>query len=211
MIDRRLLFHTDIQSSCPEPCQACDYKGAHGFSFRCLLRRKDKNREPDIPERHGVTCSAPRYRLFRWFPFKIYCKVADWKEEALQHVHISAMLSCATATIVQGLHRGWTADERQEFHRSCIEQELGNDDIREDVALPTEDDAISPDLKLVFGHVIGLGMASGLAGLRQATRVGMAGTATAFWAAFSQHLPGSLEWHDSDVTMYASSELLDKG
>lgn len=233
--DRKLLLTLDVKEQCPSPCKMCDHKNSGAFGFRCLLRKQDKNSELDVQESHGVKCTAPKRRswgFIRRYPYAKQCEVADWQELALQQVHVSAMLSCATTTILAGLLGDVTATRRQELHGICVQMEQGNSvSQREQQAyerqMKTVDEYVSKGLKLTFGVFLVFGLASGLAALRLASHgneriqeIALLEGAKAmtlpadfrpedFLAPFAQHAVGEgLEVRPADRALYANSELV---
>lgn len=177
MADRQMLLTLDIENNCPAPCRQCDRHDSAGFSFRCLLWREDKDRAPVLAGQHGVTCDPPRRRWFRWIPFARQCKVADWQEEAVQHVHLSSLLTCTATTMVMGLSGQLSQEERRDMHRTClkVEQGLHVSGVDEErylgrLGLVSDDHIVSSHLKVAFSIILFHGLASGLAGLRAATR-----------------------------------------
>lgn len=233
--DRKLLLTLDVKEQCPSPCKMCDRKNSGAFGFRCLLRKQDKNSELDVQESHGVKCTAPKRRswgFIRRYPYAKQCEVADWQELALQQVHVSAMLSCATTTILAGLLGDVTATRRQELHDICVQMEQGNSvSQREQQAyerqMKTVDEYVSKGLKLTFGVFLVFGLASGLAALRLASHgneriqeIALLEGAKAmtlpadfrpedFLAPFAQHAVGEgLEVRPADRALYANSELV---
>jgi len=172
LVDRKLLHSHDISQNCPSPCQKCDFTGSSGFEFRCFLNRRDKNKEIQMS---GVRCGSATRRGFLWLGFQRQCSVADWTESALTHIHVSAVLSCASTTMIMGLNRPLSIDRRREMHVLCMKTEQGENltpDEKEDyeAQLLAMDDVVRDHLMLVFNNIMLVGMASGLAGLRAETR-----------------------------------------
>lgn len=178
LADRTLLLTLAIENHCPSPCQKCDHHDAGGFGFRCLLWRSDKNKAPQVHMQHRVTCKDPTYRWWAWhslYPYARQCTVADWKESAVQHEHVSAMLTCATTTILMGLDGELPQARRHKMFDICTKQQQGNkltpQEKRDyDAQVLVVDGAVPKSFMAVYGSIHVLGLVSGLAALRAETR-----------------------------------------
>lgn len=179
-----------------------------------------------LPQQHGLTCDAPqprRMRWLRWYPYSRQCIVADWQEAAIQHVHVSAMLSCASLAMVLSLNSGLRGEQHRQMHRLCLVVEQGailtDAEAQEyNAALNRTDSVISKGLRVVLGTVLVLGLASGLAGLRTAalgnTRPVLLQSSRLtlqpedFTEVFRWHLADEgLAIRDDDYAMYANVDL----
>lgn len=177
LADRKALidysWRDRVESACPKPCKRCDLHKSSSFGFRCLLDKGEQDLEPQGVG-GGVTCSEPRKRFLRRWREK-QCEVNDWKETALQHLHVSAMMSCASLTMLMGVN-GWISQSRrQELHELCLKTEQGNflseeEEADYQVQMEVNDDVVPQGFKLALNTVLVYGLSSGVAGLRAATR-----------------------------------------
>jgi len=131
----------------------------------------------------------------------------------MQHVHVAAAVSCTGETILMSVNSELTTVRRREMYALCLATEQGND-VTSDQKKEYEDqgklmDGVVPrNLNLALNSILTVGLASGLASLRQATR-GHARSALLerdtvdFAAPFEQQLGiEGLQVPAEDVTMY---------
>lgn len=235
--DRHLLLDIeDIVEQCPSPCRKCDHEASAAFGFRCILDSADKDSVPSLPARHGVTCAPPRRRSgVAWFSWwgsshSRQCHVADWKEAAAQHVHISAALACAATLMLTSLSATLTQAERRTMHRHCMALEHGGA-LKQDqqdwyITQSSKNHGLVPNsVKLALNAILASGLATGLAGLRAATRGNERRASSSTWAtlleesgleepaAFSAHFAQALveeglEVSAADRAMFGARSLL---
>jgi len=212
LADRKLLL--DVKNVCPSVCRMCDQQGSGAFGFRCLVYSRDKNTVPVLKSGHDLECAAPEKRgWLRRYRYGRQCTVPDWKESAMQHVHVAAAVSCTGETILMSVNSELTTVRRREMYALCLATEQGND-VTSDQKKEYEDqgklmDGVVPrNLNLALNSILTVGLASGLASLRQATR-GHARSALLerdtvdFAAPFEQQLGiEGLQVPAEDVTMY---------
>lgn len=178
-LERKVLFLDDIESDCPAPCAKCSKKhnswskGEELFKFKCLL----KNKGDKPPAEEGLTCTAPRSRRSFWrfhtLAYKSWCTVSQWQKAACNQLRVTTLMSCGTNLILQPLMHHWNASTAMESAYvtffDCVRWETtlqsfhsmhyryGHAGHR--VSVPKKN-------QLGFRLILGLGLANGLAALR---------------------------------------------
>jgi len=211
--DRKLLHSERV---CPAVCQMCDQRGSGAFGFRCLILVRDRDENPFLASGQDLSCSAPEKRgWWRRYRYSRQCTVPDWKESAMQHVHVAAAVACAGESILMSVRSKLTAPRRRELYELCLASEQGNaisarmKQNYEDQG-KLMDDSVPRELRLALNSILTVGLASGLASLRQATRgnthsVLLESGAVDFAAPFVKHIVG-LEVPKEDVALYGDRE-----
>lgn len=187
VFDRSLMLSHSFNGRCPTHCEGgCER--LNGFTFRCVSGEATKDRTPSLTREIGVqsfTCTEPVPKPRKWSSYlqpwlatkyQKDCEVVDWRDQAVQQVHVSAMLHCGTSTILIGLMRELSDAQRHELHDLCVRKEQG-------VALTlvqeakfsvmrswAADDVVPHVFKLGFGIFASLALASGMAALRQSSK-----------------------------------------
>jgi len=216
--DRKLLLSQEfLGESCP--CDKCQPLSGH--SFRCYLTEKHKDKA--MPR--GVMCSeAPKKRygsLFMTRKYSTKCTVTDWEQAALQQLHISAVMSCASLTMVLGLRSEVAPGASKELFGTCLDVKQTAEASDEKMKFYKEklkalDDVVSKQDKMVMGLVLTFGQVSGIADLRVASRGNLAPSALlqgdskeTFSQVFAKAAEeAGLAGQDADADMYGDQNLL---
>jgi len=207
MADRRFLRSHGLDRACPSVCRQCDQRASSAFGFRCLVYRRDRDTQPVLASGHALHCPSLQDRgWWRRYRYSRQCVVPDWKESALQHVHVAAAVSCTGESILMSLNSYLTEPQRRELYTVCLATEQGNvvspqQKQKYEVQANLSDDILPRSLRVAFNSVVTVGLASGLAGLRQATRGNESG-AVDFAAPFVQHINGNVS--NEDIALYGN-------
>lgn len=180
-LERTALMPADIEANCPAPCGSCSRehnswrKGEEMFKFKCLLNHGEAS-----PAQAGLECTPPRRRRSFWRPHKwgrkSWCTVHDWQQQACRQLRVTAMVGCGTDLILQTILHHWNASTVDNFashtYFDCVKWETtlspygsmhyryGHAGFRHTVPLRNQ---------LGFRLVLALGLANGLAALRDSS------------------------------------------
>lgn len=186
LFDQSLMLNHVFRGECPSPCTSCERN--NGFGFRCFTSgRENRDITPTLNTSSGVqsfTCTSSRKRviasMMAWDNVHYKdCEVQDWREFAIQQVHLSAMLHCGMGTILAGLMKDMSAEHRGVLHDACVRREQGNPVAELGYKALTEwtADAAVPEFnKLAFGIFTSLALATGMAALRVSSKGHRLGT-----------------------------------
>lgn len=141
--------------------------------------------------------------------------MTDWEQAALQQLHISAVMSCASLTTVLGLRSGVTPTTPDLFEM-CVDLEQREEvsvDARKvyEEKLKALDDVVSKQHKVVMGLVLTFGQVSGMADLRAASQGNLASSALLQEETFSHAFAEAAEDVDlagRDADMYGDRSLM---
>lgn len=189
-LERTVLFEEAVEdpANCPPPCGLCQRKhnswrkGEELFSFKCLLQR---GQQP--PSEPGLSCTDPKRRGSFWRPHvfarKTWCKVEDWKKSVCQQLKSASLMTCGIRRILDPLQGGGTNFNSTEYSQ-CLARAMrmeghGEEAVEIDARIPHRN-------RVAWGLVMSLGLANGLAGLRDASKTVPVGLATALLDPFLQ-------------------------
>ena len=133
----------------------------------------------------------------------------------MQHMHVGAVASRTLEIILVSLNGHPAAHQRASLYQICLTADQGNS-VAEDKQATYEtqgkvmDGLIPKEVSLAMNSILSVGLASGLAGLRVATRgsdlpVLLEGGAPEYKAPYAKHL-GEMSISTQDREMYADRE-----
>lgn len=169
MLDRSLLFPSNVEENCPEPCTSCStesglFHRVDKFEFRCTLESSSSA----LPVAPGLTCEAPS-----GWGRTATCTVKDWQSLASQRTRIMAYTICDSRAVLAPIHNG--GEVPQALRETCLEMEKGKAVSQEDMDeyrdfLTDTDDVVPAAFKAAFAIKMSLSITAGISELRQASR-----------------------------------------